>query len=925
MSQLNTRNPLILRSQREAMSLASSMISRSIDAAAPELEEQERIARSSARRKRLAGALSALLRQRAYLANGYSQSIERAINEDLVNSEQNADGSPSARPERKVATNAPDFGFTIIEDEEMARFVESSRLQQTAMPVVEEVLTQLDSLMSSALGLPVVRADLNPLRPDIICGALLELIDSVDEPSEIRSTWIRYLSKPFAGELKRLYEHVLKLLQGQGVEAARYRVRLAVVGGSGGGGGGGAAAAAAAEAAAAAQQQAAMMTMHGALPGGMPPGAMPMPPMPPGAFPVLAMPDLAQIQAPAAQALMQDFLYQQQWVNEHDQALSADYYAAVQAQMAQAMQEAEEVQWSESTFNMQRSLDEAMSVIERPSRALHAGMALPPQLWGEMALPAARMRTLMELKAKAQKLSQALGLSAVRMLIDQVAGDERVLPAVREAFIALEPALLRMAMADPRFFGDDAHPARRLIEDIAQRSFKYNDVYSEEFERFMAPVRDAVCQLDETDPISEHDFNDRLQALQMRWQAEDSVEQKAGEEGLDYIRFAQERQALADQISSELSMRSDIHDAPAIVVDFLYKDWSLVIAHAHLTDKRGQFDPGGYLAAVTDLLWSVNIDAVLKAPARLFEIAPQLIKTLREGLNMLGKAPEETEAFFGELIRYHAPVLKLRRAARNAAADSGNSGLLTSSQVAELLPARDETPPAERPQPRKNEQPWMRRDELAAAGFDEDFDSPSALAALRAKGEAALAAAETKAEPIETDFERTEVMEKTDLPDGGAEQEKHLAEKQQAEAEKAAQESAQAPEQAAEGATTTQEAAAAPPPAAPAPVSQQPAEEDPDQVAEARLLLERLRAGDWVDLNVSGKWRRARLNWCSDNGALFMFISHGGRPHSMTRRTCEKLIRTRHLRMVEAGEVVEEAVRKISRRSKSAKGPNSVH
>ena len=98
-----------------------------------------------------------------------------------------------------------------------------------------------------------------------------------------------------------------------------------------------------------------------------------------------------------------------------------------------------------------------------------------------------------------------------------------------------------------------------------------------------------------------------------------------------------------------------------------------------------------------------------------------------------------------------------------------------------------------------------------------------------------------------------------------------------------------------------------------------------DQVAEARLLLERLRAGDWVDLNVSGKWRRARLNWCSDNGALFMFVSHGGRPHSMTRRTCEKLIRTRHLRMVEAGEVVEEAVRKISRRSKSAKGPNSAH
>ena len=63
-----------------------------------------------------------------------------------------------------------------------------------------------------------------------------------------------------------------------------------------------------------------------------------------------------------------------------------------------------------------------------------------------------------------------------------------------------------------------------------------------------------------------------------------------------------------------------------------------------------------------------------------------------------------------------------------------------------------------------------------------------------------------------------------------------------------------------------------------------------------------------------GEWRRARLNWCSDNGALFMFISSGGRPHSMTRRTCERLIRHKQLRVVEAGEIVEEAVRKISRK-----------
>ena len=60
-----------------------------------------------------------------------------------------------------------------------------------------------------------------------------------------------------------------------------------------------------------------------------------------------------------------------------------------------------------------------------------------------------------------------------------------------------------------------------------------------------------------------------------------------------------------------------------------------------------------------------------------------------------------------------------------------------------------------------------------------------------------------------------------------------------------------------------------------------------------------------------GHWRRAQLHWTSENGTLFMFISRGGRPHSMTRRTCEKLIRERQLRPVDAGAVVDKALRQL--------------
>ena len=80
-----------------------------------------------------------------------------------------------------------------------------------------------------------------------------------------------------------------------------------------------------------------------------------------------------------------------------------------------------------------------------------------------------------------------LGLEVVRKLVNEVARDPRLLVPVRGAIVALEPSLLRLAMMDPRFFSDEAHPGRRLMERVAQRSFKYNDEFSSEFKGFLYP------------------------------------------------------------------------------------------------------------------------------------------------------------------------------------------------------------------------------------------------------------------------------------------------------------------------------------------------------------------------------------------------------------------------------------------------------
>ena len=853
-------SPLIERSKREVLLQAAPMVERTVQAACGAIEEAERGARSVARRLQLGDAHAALLRHaprlRAEFPRVLMQGVERALR-------QEADAEPQRESEREASVLA------LLDDAEVARFVEASRLQQSAMPVIERSLGVLDSLMSSVLGLPVVRADLNPFRPDVFCAALLQVLEAQLEAPEVRGHWIRHMGRPFAAEMHALYEALNTMLAAHGVEEARYRLRLVDGGGGGGGSGrlGGSDSGEASDADAVAGGTGA--GGHAATGAGLAGGATDGLALMDGSGArgsgrggrrrsfVPRMEQLSQAKPAVDAGVIRDFLYQPQWIEAHDEPLPQGYYDAVEAEM-KALVRRPEAGFDTLAYEQEQERRRSQDVMERSAPRVGVDRPLPPDEWGEWGSARARTDTLMRLKAQAARISQVLGLDAVRALINQVAGDERMLAPVREAFVALEPALLRMALDDPRFFGDESHPARVLVEAIAQRSFKYNDEFAPEFERFMAPVRAAVRELVGLSAATPGDFEARRVSLQADWQAQDEGEQSAREQLQHSMQFAQERQALADRIAWEFSLRSDLVGVPAMVADFLYRDWSLVIAHAQLTHKGAKLDPGGYLAVVSDLLWSVNREQAMKRPARLFEVVPGVIMTLRRGLDMLGKEPAETQAFFDALLHYHDPVLRLRRL--RSAQDVEASGFVRIDQDWAEMPPPEAGGTQERPTPRKADEPWLGRHEREAAGFEDtaglDWTS------------------------TQVPEESTQPAMPTDVPSASQRADLPLL----------------------------TERADALRPAAGAPASLSEGE----LMARIQAEVARLRPGDWADLYVHGAWRRAQMNWMSDNGSLFMFVSHGGRAHSMTRRTCEKLMLRRHLHPVDIDPVVARALQRLA-------------
>lgn len=834
---------VLSRCLQEAAQAAKPALERCIDHAIAALQVAETQSLKATERDDLTLAWRELQRHRDGWCAQYPGALLAAFSQPA---------KPAAQPvavQTRVPALAGDDMFSLVDDTQVEEGIESSRLLQQVAPIVEQVLAELDGLMSSAQGLVNVRAAANPVRPEVYAQTLRTLLLGAPVAPTISTLWIRHLGEPLGRELKRIYERLINLLELAQIRAASYRV-LQTPASAGKKPGRGAAGVLASD-----NTDAAPGAQGGPVGIGYASDE-----------PVTRVPsqyaDLSNYEV--KDALFQDFLFRGGSNANH--GLAPAYYATIEEELialkgtpdsaqaalqaGPAVPDAGEAGDENRSYHGTRSdprrpalpAQDADEGPDGPSRIVDVLSQLSSQVWGVYGRARERALVRTQLKKDATRVGQVLGMEVVKKLVNQVAQDPRLLVPVREAIVALEPSLLRLAMVDSRFFSEENHPARRLMERVAQRSFKYNDEHSPAFDVFFHSLTEAFNGLNALEIGDARPFGAALAELQALWDEQDFHERDLRGNMRQTMQFADERQAQADQIALDMSLRADLDHVPGVVLDFLFGPWALVMAHARLTDTARQIDPQGYGSLVTDLLWSVKREATLKRPGKLIAMIPGLLGKLHAGLASLGLDPGETEAFFDAMERLHRPVLKLRRVrSRRDAVESDNAPLEMAmaetdlSDLSDLLPATPEQRKA-----KAAGQPWLAPQELDQAGFEDT--QPSGPAALSATPEDNTPASEA--------------------PGSGA------------------------------GDTPTDAAGD----------SHSDGERQPEDI------LMGLREGSWVDLYSKRSWLRAQLIWASNRGTLFMFVSHGGQPHSMTKRSCERLIRDKLLRPVETHGVVAQAL-----------------
>ena len=256
------------------------------------------------------------------------------------------------------------------------------------------------------------------------------------------------------------------------------------------------------------------------------------------------------------------------------------------------------------------------------------------------------------------QLGRQLGSEVVRLMLENLMNDSRLLPKVRQHLKDLEPVLLQLSQSDPRFFSERQHPARQLLDRLTNRSLAFKSEDDEGFAKYSKAINNSIQVLVNGSGDATA-FTRVLRKLEDGWERDEEVQRKRQAEAARVLLRAEQRNLLAQKYAEDFASRVAQKDVPDFVIAFLRGPWAQVLAESQLRSADGVSDPQGFSLTADDLIWSVQLRLAKRDRARLVQVVPNLLVKLRQGLHLVDYPQERIPILFDGLIALHEQAFEV--------------------------------------------------------------------------------------------------------------------------------------------------------------------------------------------------------------------------------------------------------------------------
>ncbi len=249
-------------------------------------------------------------------------------------------------------------------------------------------------------------------------------------------------------------------------------------------------------------------------------------------------------------------------------------------------------------------------------------------------------------------------IDLVGLLFEFMLNDENLPNVVKAMLSYLHTPFLKIAFSDPDFFEKTDHPARVLLNSMAEAGSKWvsNDGSSEYgvFEKIQEYVRHILENFEDDVKIFAKillefstftkKISRRVELLEKR-----AAEKVQGEEKLKEVKA---------RVNREIRERTAGRQVPSAVLLLLLQPWSDYLAFVLLRYGEKSDSWSRALALVDDLLWSIEPKDNQPDKVRLMEMRDNLLGAVEAGLESIGYEKNKGKKLLDSVDSIHKSVLQ---------------------------------------------------------------------------------------------------------------------------------------------------------------------------------------------------------------------------------------------------------------------------
>ena len=363
--------------------------------------------------------------------------------------------------------------------------------------------------------------------------------------------------------------------------------------------------------------------------------------------------------APMAGGLSQ-FMQQPMGINQSgvvSQPGDAEAYALIQQLIAQnktGQQQIPQAQYA-STSEVMSSLSQIQGnpefVQQYSAQQGHSGSATS-------ALLKEALKQTLQSNQQKEAINQSDDdmIDVIGMLFDFILDDDNLVDSVKSLLSRLQIPIIKIALQDKSFFRNKNHPARKLLNELANAGLGVTDNVTAQNNPLYLKLESLVTRVanEQTQDIDANFFDELLDNLH-RFLTE--FNQGLGP-GKGRGKKGPSKDAALQLVTTELSSRIHGKNLPHNIILLLERVWKDVMFDIFFSDGMESDEWDMAMTFVDTLIWSVDPKIDIQSQKQLVRVIPGILNALNAGLDRIHYPKDLREQLLQDLQNCHLACMK---------------------------------------------------------------------------------------------------------------------------------------------------------------------------------------------------------------------------------------------------------------------------